>query len=299
MSPPHDAQRLAAPTADVVSLPEPRCEVAQPPGSTTPSELERRLRALESRVRAAEAERDQFAWACREARNAQRDAEAARRAGEDILAVVTHDLRNPLGAIVMGLTSLVQGSGPLDEDRVRTVAERIQRQAERMTHQVINLGDFAAIQAGRLAIVPARHAPSAILAEVSELVGPVARERGIAFAASAEADLPEVECDGACVAQALSNLATNAIKVTPRGGAIEVGVGLDPRGFVFVVRDSGPGLPPEELGTLFAPRWRSQHAGYRGAGLGSSMRTAAGSGPTARPAPGSRCISRWRPPSAD
>jgi len=277
MSRSHEAQRQAAPT-DAAAAPEPRCDAAQAPGATTlpGAELERRIAALEARVRMCEAERDEFARACRDARNAQRDAEAALRAGEDILAVVTHDLRNPLGAIVMGVTALLQRGAPPDPERVRAVIERIHRQAERMTHQLTNLGDFAAIQGGRLSIVRARHAPSAIIAAASELAGPVARERGIAFAAHAAPDLPddlpEIECDSERVVQTLANLVANAVKVTPRGGTIEVGVRpAAPQGLVFFVRDTGPGLSPEELATLFGPRWRSTQAGYRGAGLGFAI----------------------------
>jgi signal transduction histidine kinase len=223
-------------------------------------------------VRATEAERDQFARACREARDAQRAAEVALRAGEEILAVVAHDLRNPLGTIVMGVTALLQVGAPVDPQRVITIAQRIHRQAERMTHQVTNLGDFAAIQAGRLAIARAPHAPAAIIGEVSELVGPIARERGIVFAAHAAADLPMIDCDGDRVVQALSNLIANAVKVTPRGGTIEVGARpVIQAAPVFFVRDTGPGLAPDELATLFGLRWRSQHAGYRGAGLGFAI----------------------------
>jgi signal transduction histidine kinase len=280
MSGSHEAQREAAPTVDLASSAEPPREIAQPPSvaqppstATPPSaELERRIRILEARVQAAEAERDRFARACREARDAQQDAEAALRAGEEILGGVTHDLRNPLGTIVMGVTTLLQAGAPADPERVRAVAERIQRQAERMTDQIVNLGDFVAIQAGRLAIVRASHAPSAIIAEANELVGPIARERGVRFDACAAADLPPIDCDAERVVQALSNLVANAVRVTPRGGSIEVGARpADPLGLVFFVRDTGPGLPPDELATLFGPRWRSKHAGYRGAGLGFAI----------------------------
>lgn len=273
MSRSHEAQREAAPTVDRGPPPERDGELAQPPAATSGStELECRIRALEARVRASEAERDQFARACRDARNAQRDAEAALRAGEEILAAVTHDLRNPLGTIVMGVTTLLHDGPPADPQRVRAVAERIHRQAERMTDQVINLGDFVAIQAGRLALVRTSHAPAAIIAAASQLLGPIARERGVGFEARAAANLPAIECDAERVVQALSNLAANALKVTPRGGAIEVGArATDHAALVFFVRDTGPGLPPDELPALFAPHWRSKHAGYRGTGLGFAI----------------------------
>lgn len=230
-----------------------------------------RIEVLEARVQALETERDELARTCHEARTAQLDAEAATRAAEEVLAVVAHDLRNPLGTMVMGAETLLQIAAPADLARIRSIAERLQRQAERMNRQVANLGDFAAIRSGVLPIACARHAPSAILAEASEVVGPIVRERGVAFEVRAAADLPELECDAARAVQALSNLVANAVKVTPRGGTIEISARQADSQLVFLVRDTGPGLDRDELATLFGPRWRSRHPGYRGSGLGFAI----------------------------
>src|SRR5258706_12589428 len=97
-------------------------------------DLERRVHELEARARVAEVERDELARACSAARTAQTAAEDAMRAREEILAAVTHDLRNPLGTIVMGATTLRQLSGSADPraQRIDSIAERIHRQAERI-----------------------------------------------------------------------------------------------------------------------------------------------------------------------
>lgn len=273
----HEA-RDASPTQERASTPEPRVPGGErEPGSDlTPGtnerpevdELEHRIRALEVLVRAREAERDELALAVQEARDAERDARAALSAGEEILAVVAHDLRNPLGTILMGATALSQAGTPTDAHRISTIAERIQRQSDRMAQQITNLGDFAAIRAGRFALVRGVHPAQAIVTQASELVGPLARERNIAFEARAAADLPSISCDADRVVQALTNLVTNALKVTPRGGAIEVGARGEPAQVVFFVRDTGPGLEPEELAMMFGPHWQSRHSCYRGTGLG-------------------------------
>jgi signal transduction histidine kinase len=138
----------------------------------------------------------------------------------------------------MGATALLQGDPSPDPkaQRIRTVAERIQRQAERMTRQIGNLSDFTELQAGRLVIERASHAPAAILGAAGELIGPFARERGIGFETHAQPELPAIECDAERVAQTLSNLATTAIKATARGGVVEIGArGGSPS--VFYVRD--------------------------------------------------------------
>jgi signal transduction histidine kinase len=194
---------------------------------------------FETRIRALETERDELNRALEDARGQQRESADALRMRDELFAVVVHDLRNPLGTIVMGATALLQGDPSTDPkvQRIRTVAERIHRQAERMTRQIGNLSDFNEIQAGRLAIERESHTPAAILAAASELIGPLARERGIGFETHAEADLPAIECDADRVVQTLSNLASSAIKVTSRGGVVEVGVRRGEAPAVFYVRD--------------------------------------------------------------
>lgn len=236
------------------------------------AELESRVHELESRVRASETERDELVRACRDARAAQHDAEDAVRAGEEILAVATHDLRNPLGTIVMGASTLLQAdaSDPKAQ-RIRTVAERIHRQAERMARQIRDLADFTEIQAGRIALERSSHAPAALLEAASALVGPIAQERGVTFETRVAADLPGVPCDAERVVQVLSNLVANAVKVTTRGGTIEIGARTAGNRVVFFVRDSGPGLADDELPAMFRRAWRSTHASYRGTGLGFAI----------------------------
>ena len=237
------------------------------------TELEQHVRALEARVQRCETERDELAAACRDARDAQREAEESARVREEILAVVMHDLRNPLGTIVMGSTALLQnGSADSQAAWTRSVAERIHRQADRMAQQLGNLTDFAEILAGRLAITRAKHAPESIIAAAQQLFGPIARERGIAFEAHAPENLPDIECDFDRVVRVLSNLLVNASKMTGSKGMIETGAELsDHQRIVFFVRDNGPGIERDELAAMFQPSWNSQQASSRGTWLGFSI----------------------------
>ena len=238
------------------------------PGAQRIVELERRVRELEARAGVAEAERDDLALARNAAGVAQTTAEDAMRAREDILSVLVHDLRNPLGTIVMGATTLRQISGSADPraQRIDSIAERIHRQAERMARQLSDLADLVELEAGRLAIQRASHAPCAIVDAAEELVGQIARERGVAFEACVAADLPDVECDGERIVQALSNLVTSAVKVTARGGTIEVGAcAIENRGVVFFVRDSSPGVkrgePPAQSGLAWRKTTPNERTG--------------------------------------
>jgi signal transduction histidine kinase len=233
----------------------------------TIADLRDRIRTLEAQVQRAEAERG-------EAQEAQRAAENATRTRDEILAVVAHDLRNPLGTIVMGATALEQFSITAEPNaqRIRSVAERIQRQGARMVRQLDNLTDFLEIQAGGPAIERQPHAPSTILAAASELIGPIARERNLGFEIRAQPDLPAIACDAERVVQVLFNLCNNAIKVTASGGTITIGTRRGDRGRLeMFVRDHGPGIAREDLAAMFEPTWRGTQQGYKGAGLGFAI----------------------------
>jgi signal transduction histidine kinase len=251
-----------------------------------------RIAELERRIAQLEHDRDRAATELGHARDAL-------RVRDEIFAVVAHDLRNPLGTIVMGATALVQLGGGGGSDaaaaRIRTVAERIERQAQRMTRQIGNLTDFTEAQGGRLTIHREPHAPQAILAMVSEQLAPTARERSITLDARAADGLPDVACDAERIVQALISLCANAIKVTANGGSIEIGARAGEAGRPeFFVRDHGPGIDREDA--MFEPWWRSEQPGYRGAALGFSiargivdahggriwLETAAGTGATVR-----------------
>jgi signal transduction histidine kinase len=207
-----------------------------------------------------------------EERAARALADEATVAREEILSVVSHDLRNPLGAILLGAASLLGvDPGAKHAPRIRTNAERIQRQAERMARLIEDLVDFAGIQAGRLAIDRGVHDPRDIVGEASEIFEPIAEERGLRFAASLGPELPRVDCDRERAVQVLSNLLANAVKVTARGGEIAVGAERRATDVVFWVRDSGPGIPPADLPLLFERYWRSPTTPYKGSGLGLSI----------------------------
>lgn len=199
-------------------------------------------------------------------------AEQATRAREEILSVVSHDLRNPLTAVMLGATTLMDLEGDDPEiERARGTATRIHRQAQRMARLIDDLVDFAGIQAGRLALQPARHTPGEIVAAALEAFAPIATERGVALRSSVVQGLPSVSCDSERILQVLGNLLSNAVKVSPRGGMIEVGVKPRPGEVVFSVHDEGPGIAADELPLLFERFWRSKTSAYKGAGLGLSI----------------------------
>jgi len=199
-------------------------------------------------------------------RAAHLEAAEATRAREEIISVVSHDLRSPLGAILVGASSL------LTDARTRDVAGRIHRQAERMARQLDDLVDFAAIQSGRVALSRAPHPPGTIVDAASDMFAALATEQGLRLDATLAPDLPVIECDSERAIQVMANLVANALKVTPRGGSIEIGAApRDRDDVVFFVKDTGPGIPPEDQAQLFERFWRGKSATYKGSGLGLSI----------------------------
>ncbi|MDQ3369773.1 MAG: ATP-binding protein [Myxococcota bacterium] len=216
-----------------------------------------------ARIRLADAER-----------LARIQAEQATAAHDEILAVVSHDLRNPLGTILMGSSTLLGVFTAADDPkqaRLRAIVERIQRQSERMARLIDDLVDFSSIHAGPLALERQAQRPEAVIDGARERFGPIAVERGIELAIDVAPNLPAVELDHDRAVQALSSLIGNALKVTTKGGRIEVGATDAAGEVVFYVRDAGPGIEPSELPRIFERSWRSTRSAYRGAALGFTI----------------------------
>ncbi len=199
-------------------------------------------------------------------------ARAAARHREDVLAVVAHDLRNPLNAIRMtGALLARQPTGGPPGRTLRQHADLIERAAARMSALIDDLVDLGALQMGRLALHPAKARPEELVNEALDLHRFTAEEKEIALGSEIAPDLPDVVCDRHRILQVIGNLVGNALKVTPRGGSILVRVERGDEGVRFVVEDTGPGIAPANLARLFEPYWRGDGTQYRGTGLGLTI----------------------------
>jgi len=192
------------------------------------------------------------------------------RAREDTLAIVSHDLRTPLGTI-RAAAEVVRRSAPPDEhgEPARRAAATIARVSGQMSRLVGDLLDLASIDAGRLSMAPGHLAPEDLAREAAEAVQALADEAGVRVAVAGRA-APRVDADRERIQQVLVNLLSNAIKMTPRGGTVRVSYEARRGAVVFSVRDAGPGIAHEHRGRLFDRYWRGG-VGYRGTGLGLSI----------------------------
>ncbi|WP_437332812.1 ATP-binding protein [Sorangium sp. So ce394] len=200
--------------------------------------------------------------------------EAAQRAIElrdNVLATVSHDLRNPLSAIITAAAVMTKRAAARGEKGDAKAIQAIQRSAHRMDRLLHDLLDFASLRAGRLALRRQPQDPREIGREAVETFESLAQEKGIHLGAASAEDVPLVACDRDRVLQVLSNLLSNALKVTGAQGSVTVRCEHREEHVVFSVADTGPGIPEDELPYLFERFWRGQRNGYKGTGLGLAI----------------------------
>ena len=204
--------------------------------------------------------------------------ERARQAAalrEELVAVVAHDLKNPLSVIQMGATFVLEDLLPPapDTDAARQQVEVIQRTAERMQRLVHDLLDASALEAGRLVVDPKPERADTLLREAAEAVEALARAKSVDLKVDVPNDSLQVLADRERVLQVFSNLCGNAIKFTPPGGEVRIAVrpSEEPGRVAFSVSDNGPGIAPEDQPHVFERFWKGKAAPGTGTGLGLTI----------------------------
>jgi signal transduction histidine kinase len=198
-----------------------------------------------------------------------REAEETIDAREQVLKIVSHDLRNPLHTISMCASLLLDvPMTPGDQSGHLT---RIKRAGERMNRLIQDLLDVAKLEAGRVGIDARELQVAPLVREAHEMLAPLAAEKSLQLDYAVADGLPSLTADAGRVLQVLSNLVGNAIKFTPKGGRIQIRADSAPGGVRFSVTDTGPGIPPEQLTKLFGQFWQGNPADRRGIGLGLTI----------------------------
>ena len=194
-------------------------------------------------------------------------ANRAVRLREQILGIVSHDLRNPLGVISMGGQLLASSPALAADPAAQAQTERIRRASARMSRLISDLLDMSSIQAGRLSLDCARHALTPILLEAIEGHAQTAKERGVSLEAELDVEGMAALVDRDRLLQVLTNLLGNAIKFCHAGGHVVLCAERRGRDLVIAVRDDGPGIAPEDSARVFEPYWHKSAADH-GTGLG-------------------------------
>jgi PAS domain S-box-containing protein len=200
-----------------------------------------------------------------------RTAQRAIQARDDVLGVVAHDLRNPLGNI-LGQASLLEARTSEPERRSsQKSAEAIKRAATRMNRIIQDLLDVTRIEAGRLPIDYARVPARTIVSDFVKTQQPRLVSASLELRLEVAPSLPEVWADRDRLLQVFENLVGNAIKFTAPGGCITVGAAPEDGSVRFWVTDTGCGIPSEELPHLFDRFWQGGKTQRDGVGLGLSI----------------------------
>ncbi len=201
-----------------------------------------------------------------------REAQQATRARDDVLAVVSHDLRNPLNTIQMSASFLLElletpDSKPPFEQQLKAV----NRAAARANRLIGDLLDVSRIEAGTLAVEKPPIDAAQVLMDAVEDQRALAAEKDIGLTQSWTGEALKIGGDKERLGQVFSNLIGNAVKFTPHGGSIQVSGLCIGSVAKFVVADTGPGITPEHLPHLFDRFWQANRATRDGAGLGLSI----------------------------
>ncbi len=188
---------------------------------------------------------------------------------EEVLRIVAHDLRNPLGTILMSADLL---SEPFLTEELRAKqAAVVKRTGARMNRLIQDLLNVARIDTGGLSAEMKPIAPAQLIANAMELMQPLAAAKSLELVNAVTEGMPDVNADAERIGQVFSNLIGNAIKFTPSGGRITLGAALADGRAWFSVTDTGPGIPPEQVARVFGPFWQARRADNRGIGLGLTI----------------------------
>ncbi|MFL5462893.1 MAG: PAS domain S-box protein [Gemmatimonadaceae bacterium] len=198
------------------------------------------------------------------------EAQQATKARDDVLAVVAHDLRNPLNTVSMAV-SLMLESTPPERVQERRQVEIVRRAADRMNRMIQDLLDVKRMESGRLTIELKPEEPGSLINDTVDMLRPLAAGTGIMLDTALDDDLPCVVADVARIQQVLSNLVGNAVKFTPLNGRITVSAERIDGEVRFGVIDTGPGIPAEQVPHIFGRFWQARASDRRGIGLGLAI----------------------------
>jgi signal transduction histidine kinase len=197
-------------------------------------------------------------------RHEAEQARAAKESTDATWSMIAHDLRQPLSVITMGSTEL--GRKATTAPEMEKMLRLIQRSTDRARELVDNALDAMRAEAGKLGIERAPVDPSELCAHAVDAVALIASRKGVRLESDVGSRRP-VLGDQPRLSQVLVNLLGNAVKFTPPGGIVSLYVDESDTGLTFSVRDTGPGIPADEVKAIFTTFWAGSTGGGTGLGL--------------------------------
>ncbi|WP_051341101.1 PAS domain-containing protein [Azospirillum halopraeferens] len=209
-------------------------------------------------------------------REAKREAEAANRSKTQFLAVMSHELRTPLNAI-LGYSEIMQAGmfGPVGSPRYQGYVDAIHASGRHLLEIIDDILEISRIELGVLELNEEPAVVADLMARAGQILANRAAEAGVNLDVAVDAELPLLLCDARRVIQMLVNLAYNGIKFSRRGDTVHLAVRrAADGGMTFAVRDTGPGIPPEDMERIWEPFGQAGNADTRcagGVGLGLTI----------------------------
>ncbi|HEX2090782.1 MAG TPA: PAS domain-containing sensor histidine kinase [Longimicrobiaceae bacterium] len=225
----------------------------------SPSEREVRLVELYAR---------QAAQLIESARLFERTQQAV-QARNEVLAIVSHDLRNPVH-LISSCADLLRDPSLPEERRCQQI-EIMRRSADRMNRLIQDLLDVSVIEARGLSLERSPVNAAGLVREACEMIGQIAGRKALRIDCDVPETLPEIHADRDRILQVFSNLIGNAVKFTAEGGRISLRAVDRGEEIEFSVTDTGPGIPEAHLEHVFDRFWQAKHTSRTGAGLGLAI----------------------------
>jgi signal transduction histidine kinase len=202
------------------------------------------------------------------------------RSREEVLAVVSHDLRQPISSILLASTLLRKkaADAKAEETELSKLTIKISRQIEgalmRMNRLIENILSLSKLESGNFTLERQALNCYDILRESTELLQSIAAKKNISiqFSEDAADQTLACYCDHDQLLRVFSNLMGNAIKFTQDGGSVRIGMNRISSKYVkFFVRDTGPGIQKDQMRNLFQQYWQAKGTASQGTGLGLSI----------------------------
>jgi signal transduction histidine kinase len=195
------------------------------------------------------------------------DARRAIQSRDDVLGVVAHDLRNPLGTLRLQATLLERSVGDPQQQAAKA-AGVIGRATARMDRLIQDLLDVVRLEQRGLTVEKQRVGTAQVIRDAVAAQEAMASAASLDLALDVPADLPDVWADRDRLLQIFENLIGNAFKFTKPGGIVTVGAAATGGEVLFWVRDTGIGMSADDVPRVFDRFWQARKGGRRGAGLG-------------------------------
>jgi signal transduction histidine kinase/CheY-like chemotaxis protein len=189
---------------------------------------------------------------------------------DDVMAIVSHDLTNPLNAIRLSVELLLRALPPGERGKERKHLEVINRSSARLEQLIKSLRDASMIETGQFTVEPKPEDVPSLVTEATAMLEPQAERQGLKVDVELADDLPTIPCDRMRVLQVLGNLVGNAIKFTESGGRIRIAVRSSEEAVCFSVSDTGAGIPDHQMPHIFERYWKGKERrkNVQGTGLG-------------------------------